>query len=70
MAKRTFIVHGWDGHPAEGWLPWLQQELEERGFVVTTPAMPNPRAPVISSWMASLAHRVGALDAVIRHAAR
>ena len=26
-AKRVFIVHGWGGHPDEGWFPWLSSEL-------------------------------------------
>jgi len=30
--KRVFIVHGWGGHPEEGWFPWLKKELERRGF--------------------------------------
>ena len=34
MVKRVFVVHGWDGHPAEGWFPWLKKELEKRGYLV------------------------------------
>ena len=28
--KRAFIIHGWDGYPAEGWFPWLKRELEKK----------------------------------------
>lgn len=39
--KRAFIIHGWGGHPEEGWFPWAKNELEMRGFEVHVPAMPD-----------------------------
>ncbi len=39
--KRVFIVHGWDGHPDEQWFPWLKQSLEEKGYCVEVPQMPD-----------------------------
>jgi predicted alpha/beta hydrolase family esterase len=51
MTKRVFIIHGWDGCPEEGWFPWLKGELEERGFLVQVPAMPNPENPKIDDWV-------------------
>lgn len=60
--KRVFIVHGWDGHPQEGWFPWLKTELEKRGFAVTVPAMPNPAKPTIAEWVPALAAAVGKPD--------
>ncbi|TSC62215.1 MAG: hypothetical protein G01um101448_539 [Parcubacteria group bacterium Gr01-1014_48] len=62
MDKRVFIVHGWDGYPDEGWFPWLKQELEQRGFQVHVPAMPNPAKPKISAWVTHLAKNVGDVD--------
>ena len=61
--KRAFIIHGWDGYPEEGWLPWLKKELEARGFTAVTPAMPNPRKPVISAWVSFLREQIGTPDA-------
>ena len=62
MQKRVFIIHGWDGNPDEGWFPWLKHELEQRGFEVHVPAMPNPSVPTIEAWVAHLAQVVGQPD--------
>src|SRR5688572_19611763 len=60
--KRIFVVHGWYGHPGEGWFPWLKETLEARGFEVFVPAMPDPAHPRIESWVRQLAGEVGELD--------
>lgn len=52
--KRVFIIHGWGGNPNEAWIPWLKKELEEKGFEVFNPAMPNTDNPKISSWVNTL----------------
>ncbi|MDD5726677.1 MAG: alpha/beta hydrolase [Patescibacteria group bacterium] len=51
MQKRVFIFHGWDGYPEEGWFPWLRQELEAKGFVVTVPQLPMADEPRINNWV-------------------
>ncbi len=60
--KRVFIIHGWDGHPEEGWFPWLKKELEERSFEVFVPAMPDSAEPKIETWIPFLAKLVGSPD--------
>ncbi|OGL74233.1 hypothetical protein A3F28_04165 [Candidatus Uhrbacteria bacterium RIFCSPHIGHO2_12_FULL_57_11] len=60
--KRVFIVHGWDGYPEECWFPWLKQELEQRGFGVEVPQMPNPDAPTIQTWVPHLSKMIGTPD--------
>lgn len=62
MAKRVFIVHGWDGYPEEGWFPWLKTELEKHGFTVTVPQLPKPEEPRINNWVPTLKQVVGAPD--------
>ena len=62
MKKRVFIVHGWGGNPNEHWLPWLKGELEQKGFEVHMPSMPNTNEPIISDWVGHLAACVGELD--------
>ena len=62
MKKRIYIVHGWDGYPEDGWYPWLQKELENKGFQVKIPAMPEPARPKIDAWVSSLAKIVGDVD--------
>ncbi len=60
--KRVFIVHGWYGYPEEGWFPWLKKELEQKGFEVQVPTMPEPAAPKIENWVAHLSEIVGEAD--------
>jgi len=63
MAKRAFIVHGWDGYPEEGWFPWLKRQLEVWGFEVVVPLMPDAAHPHIATWVPALAKVVGKPDA-------
>ena len=60
--KRVFIIHGWDGYPEEGCFPWLKSELENRGFIVKNPAMPEPLKPQIETWVKYLKEQVGTPD--------
>ncbi len=60
--KRVFIIHGWGGYPEEGWFPWLKKELEERGFNVQVPAMPDPSHPQKDAWLEKLREIIGTSD--------
>lgn len=62
--KRVIIVHGWGGYPKEGWMPWLKEELEKKGFEVLVPAMPDTDNPKIETWVSYLAQVVGQPDEV------
>lgn len=62
MTKRVFIIHGWDGYPTEAWMPWLKKELEQRGFVVEAPNMPQPDEPTIETWVPKVAEVIGEPD--------
>lgn len=62
MNKRVFIIHGWDGYPEEGIFPWLKEELQNRGFSVFNPGMPEPLNPQIDVWVAFLKQQVGEID--------
>lgn len=62
MKKRVFIIHGWEGFPEEGWFPWLKKELEDRGFTVQVPTMPDTAEPKMETWVPFLANLVGKPD--------
>ena len=62
MQKRVFIIHGWGGYPNEGWFPWLKKELENRGFDVIIPQMPNSKEPRINQWIPFLKDTVKEAD--------
>ena len=60
--KRVFIIHGWDDGPESTWFPWLEEQLEGKGFEVIVPAMPNTEEPEIGAWVGHLAKTVGEPD--------
>lgn len=60
--KRVFIIHGWDGHPEEGWFPWLKKELEKRDFSVFVPQMPEADKPKIKNWVSTIIKIVDVAD--------
>jgi len=62
MSKKVFIIHGWEGTPKAYWFPWLKRELEERGFQVQVPAMPNTKKPKFTEWLTHLQKTVGQAD--------
>ena len=60
--KRAFLIHGWEGYPEEGWRPWLKKELEEKGFKVIVPAMPDTATPTMEKWVPYLSEIVSNPD--------
>lgn len=60
--KRAFLIHGWEGRPEGAWRPWLKRELEEKGFSVTVPEMPDTNHPKREAWVGHLARVVGMPD--------
>ncbi len=62
MPKRVIIVHRWDGNSAEDWYPWLKSGLEQEGYAVIVPDMPNTAAPKIEDWIPFLKRQVGSFD--------
>jgi predicted alpha/beta hydrolase family esterase len=62
VPTRAFIIHGYQSHPAEAWLPWLHRELAKHGCTVFLPAMPHPDHPVIHEWTAFITSLIGEPD--------
>jgi len=62
MAKRVFIIHGWEGAPDSNWFPWLRSKLEGRGMEVHVPQMPDSYNPKQGPWLEALAALVGRAD--------
>ena len=52
--KKVYIIHGWDGSPEEPMLVWLKNKLEEKGFQVFCPIMPETAKPKIEKWIKKL----------------
>jgi hypothetical protein len=60
--KRVVMVHGWYGHPTDGWWPWLRHELEKLGYQTVAPQMPDIETPTITAWVSELSKAIGELD--------
>ncbi len=60
--KRAIFIHGWGGFPEEGWRPWLKDKLEQAGWQVINPTMPDTDEPTQDKWLAKLAEVVGEPD--------
>ena len=58
---RVFIIHGWGGNPEKEWFPWAKKEIENLGFEVIAPEMPDTNYPRINPWIAKLKTLVGEL---------
>lgn len=60
--KRCFIIFGWDNESSDCWYPWLKEKLEEKGFTVEIPEMPDSEEPRIGPWVSKLKEVVGNVD--------
>lgn len=59
---RAIIVHGWGNTPDDNWLPWLKDQLVERGWEVAVPVMPDTEFPRIVPWVSAVSAAVGNPD--------
>ena len=56
--KTYYILHGYQGSPAEHWFPWLKTELEKRGNKAVVLTLPNPDEPKLNEWLDSLQNAI------------
>ena len=56
--EETVIIHLYEGSPEYCWYPNTRQELEELGFVVHVPKMPDPNHPRQDKWVTTLRETV------------
>lgn len=60
--KKIILVHRWEGDSESDWYPWLQSKLEDKGYEVVVPNMPDTEVPVIDAWVGYLSQIVGTPD--------
>lgn len=49
--KNAIILHGTGTKNTDFWFPWLKTNLEERGFDVWLPQLPNDEKPNLKEWL-------------------
>jgi predicted alpha/beta hydrolase family esterase len=60
--KRAVIVHCWGGNTDYAWYPWAKAQLEDLGYQVTVPNMPDPDPPILATWLPHLKEVIGQPD--------
>jgi predicted alpha/beta hydrolase family esterase len=48
--KKAVLLHGTDGSPELIWFPWLRQQLENLGYEVWAPLLPNNHTPNLKTY--------------------
>jgi len=62
LMKRVFLIHGWGGSPEEPMHVWIKKNLEEKGFEVHVPKMPDADKPKIKPWVKKIEEVVGRVN--------
>ncbi|QQR78140.1 MAG: alpha/beta hydrolase [Candidatus Moraniibacteriota bacterium] len=52
--QKVVIVHCWDGYPDYCWYSQTKKELQEKGFEVLVPEMPETGTPNLTLWLPTL----------------
>lgn len=60
--KRAIIAHCWGGTPEYVWYPYVKRQLENKGFEVVAPQLPDTDNPNITTWLPALKDAVGVVD--------
>jgi predicted alpha/beta hydrolase family esterase len=46
--KNVIVIHGYGETPESYWYPYLKKELEQKGYRVTIPLLPNTNEPTLT----------------------
>lgn len=57
--KNVLILHGTENTSAGNWFPWLKKELEDRGYLVWTPDLPNADHPDLETYYRTIMKNTG-----------
>lgn len=51
---KAIIFHGTGGTPESFWIPYIKKNLEEKGYEVIVPTLPNTKTPVLQEQLQSV----------------
>lgn len=57
--ERVFLVHGWTGRPTKDFFPWAKEKLQEEGYEVFVPELPDPDYPKIKPCVEKIGEVIG-----------
>lgn len=49
--KNVLILHGAGNNSKGNWFPWLKSQLEQKGYRVWSPDLPNADHPILKEWL-------------------
>jgi predicted alpha/beta hydrolase family esterase len=52
--KKVIIIHYYEGYPNYCWYPDTKKELEDKGYEVIVPEMPETNSPKFNAWLSEL----------------
>lgn len=52
--KKVVIIHCWEGYPNYCWYPDTKKKLEDKGYEVVVPEMPETDFPKFEKWLIKL----------------
>ena len=52
--KKVVIIHCWEGYSDYCWYPNTKKELENKGYEVIVPKMPETNLPKFNDWLSEL----------------
>lgn len=52
--KNAIILHAMQDGPNDHWYPWLKSQLEQKGYEVWVPQLPDTNNPQLSTWVPTI----------------